>query len=123
VSFSIPVSGARGKIGAGGIFKASGGGKAAVTARILKSKATKLPTKVGTGNKGTGTVAAHFMTPSGKVYARMSDDRDDIRPAVGIGVPQMPTNRSQDAVQEKIMDTLRKRIEHEHWALMSGITR
>ena len=41
------------------------------------------------------------------------------RVVAGIGVPQMPLNRSEDDVQTDIMDMLMKRLEHEHERLIA----
>ena len=56
----------------------------------------------------------------GRVFARLPGENNRIRPAVGIGVPQMPTTRSREAVQEGIAKTLQERIEHEHAAIIQG---
>lgn len=78
------------------------------TAAIVKGRTSKLPA----GHP------PHFYVFSGplkgKVMVRKGAGRTPIRRAVGIGVPQMPMNRSAPRVQEGVMETLIKRIEHEH---------
>ncbi len=112
-------------------FRAVGArGGYAVQAAVLKSGMSSLP---GSGEN------AHFMVSSGssegKVYAHKGDGstymaqqtyrrkdgsvktykvkKASIRPAVGIGVPQMPMNRSADTIQAKAQDILLKRTLHE----------
>lgn len=132
VGCSIPVEGARGWIGGSGPYKASasvGGSRITTPYAGRRGKRTRRAYKV-TANvvtAGASTLpssgdAVHFMVFSGpkkgRVYARLNKSGSRIRPAVGIGVPQMPTNRSEEAVQDGIMDVLKQRIEHEHEALV-----
>lgn len=127
----IPVDGARGwlKINSGqGVFQTKPTKKNSrrykLNAQIVKGKMSELPTKVEKDGKGN-IRGAHFMVFSdkynGRVFARMSARRTDIRPAVGIGVPQMPTNRAEEKVQERIGDMLLKRVEQEYRNMMSEI--
>lgn len=130
----IPVSGARGRIGRGSVFTASASGatgrsvrkaysrtrkgrarnKYTVSAKIVKSGTSTLPS-------GEGRV--HFMVFSGRhrgqVYVRLDKKGKHIRPAVGIGVPQMPMNRNMDAIQRGIVNVLHERIVHEHQFLLA----
>ena len=39
---------------------------------------------------------------------------------VGIAIPQMPMNRSQEEVQQDILDYMKERMEHEIQRLMAG---
>ena len=55
----------------------------------------------------------------GLTFTRTTDDRLPIARVAGIGVPQMPLNRSEDDVQTDIMDMLMKRLEHEHERLIA----
>ena len=135
VGCSIPVAGVRGKIG--GTYKATAdaGGSRITTGFSGKSgKRTRRAYKVRANIVSSGASvlpssgeAVHFMVFSGpnkgKVYARLSKERNRIRPAVGIGVPQMPTNRSEAKVQEGIMELLEQRIAHEHEAIVKGYAR
>lgn len=129
MSCTIPLNASRGYIGKGSTFPATAanGGrnlrtayegrkgkrkrrKYTISAQIVASGASKLPSS---GKQ------PHFMVFSGKkyrgrVFARLDKRGDKIRPAVGIGVPQMPMNRTKDAVQKGVMETLKNRIEHEH---------
>ncbi len=112
-------------------FQAMGArGGYAVQAAVLKSGMSGLP---ASGDN------AHFMVSSGakegNVYAKKGDGstymatqtyrakdgsvktykvkKASIRPAVGIGVPQMPMNRSADTIQKKAQEILIKRTLHE----------
>lgn len=130
VGCAIPVSGARGRIGNQYKATASAGGARITTGYTGRRgkrtrRAYKVMAKIVTAgesalpNKGD---AVHFMVFSGpkrgRVYARLNKSGTKIRPAVGIGVPQMPTNRSEKAVQDGIIKLLEQRIEHEHHALV-----
>jgi hypothetical protein len=122
-------------------FRAIGAkGGYAVQARILKGGMTILP------KTGEGT---HFMVSSGpregEVYVRLSGGqkytakvtytkkngvevthyvkKDAIRPGVGIGVPQMPMNRSAPKIQARIIEVMRERILHEHRVIMENLAR
>ncbi|MCE5343334.1 MAG: hypothetical protein LLF96_07095 [Eubacteriales bacterium] len=127
---SIPVEGARGRIGkqfaaragAGGhnITKGFAGRKGSRTRRAYEISASI----VTSGNsilpsKGDAIHFAVFGGPKKGFYARLPGEGNKIRPAVGIGVPQMPTNRSEDNVQEEILYYLKQRIEHEYNYLIS----
>ena len=139
VSCIIPVSGIRGKVGREYKASATDGGSRVrkaykklrkskknpqgksirrsykVMAQVLAGEASELP---------QGGRAVHFMvftgSNKGRVFARLPQEGDRVRPGVGIGVPQMPTNRSEQAVQDGIRDLLYDRIQHEHTALIRG---
>lgn len=138
VSCIIPVEGARGYIGKQGVYGASANVDGAsirsgyagrkgkrtrraykISAQVVTSGASTLP--------GSGGTPVHFMVFSGpnrgKVYARLDKQGHHIRAATGIGLPQMPMNRTQDAVQEGIARLLQERIEHEHEVLIRGLAR
>jgi len=128
VSCSIPVKGARGKIGKQFSASASISGKRITKGYAgrkgsRKRRAYKINAEIVTGGSSelpTSGDAIHFAVFSGPkkgFYARLPDGH--VRPAVGIGVPQMPTNRSEDNVQRETVDYLRKRIEHEYNYMIS----
>jgi len=132
INCTIPVAGTRGKIG--GQFAASataGGSKIRsgyegakgkrkrraykIVANIVTEGASVLPSDGG---------AIHFAVFKGKkkgFYARIPGDGNRVRPAVGIGVPQMPTNRSRQNVSDEIVNYLKQRIEHEYRFMMGRI--
>lgn len=119
-SCSIPVRGPKRKIGPQ--FKAGGGrvhgwdtlrrGKYNVTAKIVKAGQSTLP----------GTMSSYGGQPPFRnwgsklmpqVYTRAGKARGPILPVSGIAIPQMPMNRSRDEVQKDVLDTMKKRLEHE----------
>lgn len=128
VSCSIPIDGVRGVMGSQ--FKAAGprGRRSKtvkaykITAQILKNQKSTLPSKMPDdpyGGNPPFIVRAGGKIPGGLVFTRKTKARLPVLRVVGIGVPQMPMNRSQDDVQDDIMDTLKLRIEHEHAYLIS----
>lgn len=124
VSCTIPIDGARGVLGrqfhaAGPRGRRSKSLKAyKITARIVKAGSTTLPSAMHSQG-GQPPFIASGGTGGGIVFTRKGKARLPIVRVVGLGVPQMPMNRSEDKVQDDIMDTLQKRIEHEHAYLIS----
>lgn len=125
VSCSIPIDGHRGTIG--GRFRASGGAhgwnatrgrRYKINARIVKGQTSQMPDTMSHqgGNPPFRNLGSSL---GGATFTRTGEDRLPIARVVGLGVPQMPLNRSKDDVQEDIMDTLMKRLEHEHAYLIS----
>ncbi len=122
VNCVIPIDGARGSIG--GRFGASGGrhgwnsakkgGKRyKINAKIVKGQGSTMPetmTRQG-GNPPFRNLGSKL---GGVTFTRVTKKRFPIARVVGLGVPQMPLNRSKDDVQDQIMDTLMKRLEQEH---------
>lgn len=126
VSCSIPIDGKR--LSIGGSYKAKGGrhgwntGKRyKISARIVKGQSSTLPKTMD--NQGGQPPFRNFSAPKlGKVaFTRVSKKRFPIAAVVGVAVPQMPLNRAEDDVQGDIMETLMKRLEHEHQYMMSQI--
>lgn len=125
VSCVIPIDGSRGSIG--GRFGASGGAhgwntargkRYKVNAKILKGKSSTLPSEMS--NQGGNPPFRNLGSKLGGVtFTRVTKKRFPIARVVGIGVPQMPMNRSKDDVQEKILETLMKRLEQEHRYIIS----
>lgn len=124
VSCNIPIDGSRGSIG--GRFRASGGShgwnakrgkRYKVNAKIVKGQGSTLPStmKHQGGNPPFRNLGSKL---GGVTFTRVGKGRFPIARVVGLGVPQMPLNRSQDDVQEQILDTLIKRLEHEHQYLI-----
>lgn len=126
VQCTIPIQGKRGSIG--GQFGASGGAhgwnsknrKYRVKARILREKQSTLPGHLKHQNNG---VPFRNLSAKAKLhgvaFARVGKDRLPIVSVSGLGVPQMPMNRSKDDVQKEIVAHLIERIEHEHNYLIS----
>lgn len=122
-------------------FRAVGArGGYAVQAFVVKGGVSSLP------SSGEN---AHFMVSSGahegKVYVRKGDGstymatvkyqaadgstktyqvkKASIRPGVGIGVPQMPVNRSESEIQQDTQEVLVKRFEHEYEVIIQGLAK
>ena len=121
VSCNIPIDGHRGSIG--GRYGASGGSHGWKAVR--RGKRYKISAKIVKGSKSTmpATMRHQGGNPpfrnlgsklGGVTFTRAGKERFPIVRVVGLGVPQMPLNRSKDDVQEEIMETLMKRLEHEH---------
>lgn len=125
VSCSIPIDGKRLSIGGG--FSARGGApgwstkagkRYKITAKILKQQSSILPKEMK--NQGGFPPFINTTAPklNGVAFTRTggktADGKDAIAKVVGISIPQMPMNRSQDDVQENIANILLKRLEHEH---------
>ena len=124
VSCSIPIKGTRGTIG--GTFNASGGAhgwnaklrRYKVSAQMVKGQRSTMPSQMSHqgGNPPFRNLGSSL---GGLTFTRTTDDRLPIARVAGIGVPQMPLNRSEDDVQTDIMDMLMKRLEHEHERLIA----
>lgn len=132
VSCSIPIKGTRGTIG--GTFNASGGAhgwnatrrRYKVSAQMVKSKRSILPSEMK--HQGGYPPFRNLGSKLGKLTftrtgEKTSKGKDAIAKVVGISVPQMPLNRSEDDVQTDIMDMLMKRLEQEHARIIKGLGR
>lgn len=107
----IPVSGVRGIVGdkfsaAGGTGKPKAGVRQIITTRLLKGKSSKLPAKMahqgGQPPFRIGKLVFTRTTKSAKPIARVA----------GLGVPQMPVNKSKAAITKEIVEYLGQRVEH-----------
>lgn len=129
VSCTIPLDGARGRIGADGPFKVSSTGETGKGVRKAyegrKGKRVRRRYKLeaqivtaGTSKLPSEGKQPHFKVFTGKyknrIFVRLDKKGKHIRPAVGVGVPQMPMNRTKDAVQSGVLELVKQRIEHEH---------
>lgn len=109
VQCRIPIKGTKGVIGQR--FPASGGsgrkyGRRRISASIVRTGRSRLPAVMK--NQGGNPP---FM--SGDVaFTRRTEARLPIVRVVGLGVPQMPLNRSSDEVQDQILDLCGRRLEH-----------
>lgn len=109
VECRIPLNGAKGVIGQR--FPASGGtgrryGRRRITASIVRSGRSRLPAVMK--NQGGNPP---FMV-RGVAFTRRTPERFPIVRVAGLGVPQMPLNRSADEVQDKIVELTGQRLEH-----------
>lgn len=112
----IPINGHRGSIG--GRFHASGG-------RRRKGSGTKLPIRAhivkGQTSIMPDTMAHQGGNPpfmvNGVAFTRKTEARGPIVRVVGLGVPQMPINRSKPKVEKEILNLAEKRLEHNFYML------
>ena len=115
----VPIRNTRGSIG--GRFHASGGrgrpakGKRAkIVAKILKGASSTMPaTMEHQGGQPPFMVGGVAFT---RKYAKQSHP---IVHVVGLGVPQMPINQSEEKVQEDIRQVVEKRLVH-HFGQLFG---
>lgn len=121
----IPIVDSRGTIG--GRYGASGGAhgwaslhrKYRVKGRVVKAGASTLPSQMGSygGQPPFRNLGSRL---GGLTFTRAGKARFPIMKVVGIAIPQMPMNRSQDEVQQDILDYMKERMEHEIQRLMAG---
>lgn len=129
VQCTIPIEGSRLTIGGG--FRAKGGkpgwsniasnGKGKrykITAKIVKKETSKMPEVM----KHQGGYPPFINTTAKKLNGvaftrtgeKTKEGKDAIVKVVGIGIPQMPLNRSKAEIQDFVADKLIERLEHEH---------
>lgn len=105
VTCVIPLSGHKGSIG--GRFRARGGRRGVrITASIVTAGQSTLPDKME--NQGDNPP---FMV-HGVAFTRRTHNRFPIVRVVGLGVPQMPLNRSSGDVQDALLEYIGNRLEH-----------
>jgi len=133
VSCSIPIEDARGSIG--GRYNATGGrhgwkniqpGKRyKVKAQIYNKSQPKSELPIEMKKHNDNAPFRNLSAPKlNKVaFVREGKSRLPIVKVVGVAIPQMPMNRAKDSVQDDILDYLKKRIEHEHRAIINNYVR
>lgn len=121
VGCSIPISDVRGSIG--DRYRASGGAhgwnslrrKYRVKARIVKDGQSTLPERM------TGSYPPFRNLGSklgGVTYTRKTKKRGPILKVMGIAIPQMPMNRSEEDVQRDILLYMQQQIDQRLMALI-----
>ena len=118
----IPINGERGDIG--DPFKASGGHrskrgyKLKLRAHIVKGQRSTLPEKMS--HQGGQPPWINSELAKGKhAFTRLTKERLPIAKVVGLGVPQMPLNRSKAEIQQKTIEYMKQRLEHNFDRLFS----
>lgn len=131
ISCLIPIKDVRGTIASrGGAYKAL---KRGPGAKIVKTGNSILP-------HSKSSERIHFYIPSGRlaghVFVRHNDGKrwtgrridggtrlrkGTITHGVGIGVPQMPMNRSEEEIQRDIIEFMDKRLEHYATQMLRGV--
>ena len=112
----IPIRGSRGCIGPIYPIAGSSGSrkKRRVKANIVRSGTSTLPTKM-TNQGGNPPFVA-----KGAVYTRKTNKRYPIVRVVGLGVPQMPLNRSQKKIENALMAEIEESATRHFGRLFGG---
>lgn len=107
----VPIKGARGSIG--GRFKVVGARgrpsskkRAKINAKIVRGSASTLPDKMD--HQGGNPP---FMW-NGVAFTRRTNKPRPIVTVKGLSVPQMPLNRSEEAITKDVLKVLRTRLPH-----------
>jgi len=90
-----------------------------VYAAIVKGHISQLP-RVMKNQGGNAPFVGGGGRINGLVVTRRTKERYPVVRVVGLGVPQMPLNRSEEKVQNAIRDLLEKRLEHNFDHLMDN---
>ena len=125
----IPVRDKRGTIGGKGMYTAKGGARGwesltktyRVRAKVVKGADSTLPvTMPESYSKGRMKPFRNLSAPklNNLTFVREGKPRLPIRKVTGIGIPQMPLNRSEEDVQKDIQNYLSKELERRYNALM-----
>lgn len=113
----IPIVGKKGNIGS--MFGASGGAhgwnslrrKYRVKAKIVKAGVSTLPTHMS--HQGGQPPFRNLGSKlGGLTFTRKGKERGPIVRVSGIAIPQMPLNRSREAVEKDLHDYLEQRLDH-----------
>lgn len=112
----VPVRGSRGMIGpVYPIVGASGGKKKRrIRAKIVRDGVSTLPDKMDHQGGNPPFVA------KGRVFTRRTNKRYPIVRVVGLGVPQMPINRSQAKIEKKLLAEMEKSATRHFGRLFGG---
>jgi hypothetical protein len=110
VTCTIPLSGHKGSIG--GTFYATGGyNNRRIKARIIRGPMTTLPLTMKNQGGNPPFINPKSAKLNGVAFTRRGKDRLPIVKVVGLGAPQMPLNRSADAVQDSLLEYAGQRLE------------
>lgn len=112
----VPIRGSRGIIGpVYPIAGASGGRKKRrIRAKIVRSGVSTLPAKMDHQGGNPPFIA------KGKVFTRKTGKPYPIVRVVGLGVPQMPLNRSQKKIEKALMDEMERSATRHFGRLFGG---
>lgn len=116
-SCAIPIRAPKRKIGPQ--YKARGGRKGwnslkgpyNITANIVKSGTSTLSQSMECGQPPFRNIGSKLGNI--QVYTRTSKKRGPLFVVSGVAIPQMPMNRSKEEVQHDVLETMKKRLEHE----------
>lgn len=113
VSCIIPLAGPRGTIGKD--YRASGGARGwkirryKVKAKIVVAGTSVMPPQMSSYG---GQPAFRNLSWNKIAFTRAGKGRLPIMKVVGIAMPQMPLNRSEDSTVEKLFNKTSERLEH-----------
>ena len=116
VTCTIPLKGVKGSIG--GRFPLSSPARSrkqgVVRSSIVKGQVSTLPSHMT--NQGGNPP----FVVNGVAFTRRTAERYPIVRVVGLGVPQMPLNRSQEKVEDSILEYTERRLDHHFARMLSG---
>ena len=116
VTCKIPLKGHKGSIG--GRFALSSPARSRrqgrVRARIVRAGVSTMPQRMDNQGGNPPFVA------NGVAFTRRTKARFPIVRVVGLGVPQMPLNRSAEKVQDALLDYAGQRLEHHFGRMIQG---
>lgn len=116
VTCTIPLKGHKGSIG--GRFALSSPVRSRregrVRARIVRAGVSTLPQSMDNQGGNPPFVA------EGVAFTRRTKERLPIVRVVGLGVPQMPLNRSAEKVQDALLDYAGRRLDHHFQRMIRG---
>lgn len=116
LTVTVPVRGARGVIGPLYPIAGTSGGKKnrRVKANIVRSGVSTLPKKMDHQGGNPPFIG------KGMVFTRKTSKRYPIVRVVGLGVPQMPLNRSKEKIENKIVSEMEKSVTRHFGRLFGG---
>ena len=118
IGVEIPINGHRGSIG--GRYRATRATGGKIRARIVKNQTTILPDNMPAHLGGQPPFMVRKDNNDRMVFTRMYKGKPyPIVRVVGLGVPQMPINKSRDDVQDEIRTVVEKRLVH-HFGRLWG---
>ena len=116
VTCKIPLKGHKGSIG--GRFALSSPARSRrqgrVRARIVRAGVSTMPQRMDNQGGNPPFVA------NGVAFTRRTKARFPIVRVVGLGVPQMPLNRSEEKVKDALLDYAGQRLEHHFQRMIKG---
>lgn len=116
VTCSIPIKGTKGGIGRRFKLKrpARDGKRGKIFTQIVKTNESLLPQTMSNQGGNPPFIAG------GMVFTRRKNSRLPIVRVVGLGVPQMPLNRSGPDIQDALLKKASERLDHHFLRMMSG---
>ena len=120
VNCEIPIRGKKGVLGRS--FKAKELRKG-ISAKIVKTGRSRLPPVMehqGGNPPFMAKAGERGFDGAGAIFTRRTKARLPIVKVVGLGVPQMPLNRSADKVSYALLDYVGERLEHNFFHMLGS---